>query len=168
MREKTPKSPILVVATMMLLAMFIVLPPLLRTYMPKEDGVVVVKIVKHSLYCEKISIKEEKKITSRISYENDVAVKNVLTYLEYTPSKEEKDTIKDSNSSYSTIDEVNYLRSVVGIELKENASQTVVTLTQQNVVDNPMDVNLLNYLGETEVVSSFFEGNGFICSKIEN
>ena len=57
--EKAEKSPLVVIATMMFLAMFIIVPPLLRTYMPKEDDGVSVVIVKKSLYCEKIAVKEK-------------------------------------------------------------------------------------------------------------
>lgn len=168
MKEKAPKSPILVIATMMFLAMFIILPPLLRKYMPKEEEIVKVKIVKHTLYCEKISISEKKKITSRISYENDIAVKNVMTFMEYTPSQEEIDGNKGENSGQTVEQEVNYLKSVNGADIQENASQTVITLTQQNAIDNSMDTNLLNYLSETDVEIEYFESNGFVCSKIEN
>lgn len=165
MKEKAPKSPILVIATMMFLAMFIILPPLLRAYLPKEEEIVKVKIVKHSLYCEKVFAKEKKKTTSRISYENDIAVKNVMTIMDYTPTKDE--TENKDNDSINAEYEVNYLKSIAGAEVKENASQVVVTLTQQNAIDNPMDTNLLNYLSATEEEISYFEGRGFVCSKIE-
>lgn len=164
MREKTPKSPLLVIATMMFLVMFIILPPLLRKYMPKEEKVVEVKIVKHTLYCEKISVSEKKKVSSKISYENDVAVKNVMTFMDYTPEAGDKDT---DNNGMTVEQEINYLKSVTGVDIEENSSQTIITLTQQNAIDNSMDTNLLNYLSGTDVEISYFEENGFACSKIE-
>lgn len=165
MKEKAPKSTILVIATMMFLAMFIILPPLLRAYLPKEEEIVKVKIVKHSLYCEKVFATEKKKTTSRISYENDIAVKNVMTIIDYTPTEDE--TKNKDKDSITAEDEINYLRSVAGAEINENTSQIVVTLTQQNAIDNSMDANLLNYLGATDAEISYFEGRGFVCSKIE-
>lgn len=164
--EKAPKSPILVVATMMFLGMFIILPPFLRTYMPKEEGIVKVTIVKHTLYCEKVFAKEEKKTTTRISYENDIAKTNVMTIMEYTPSAEEK---KEKDNDYLTAEhEVNYLKSISGVDIKENSSQTVITLTEQNAIDNPMDVDLMNYLGATDAATDYFQGRGFVCSKIND
>ena len=162
--EKAEKSPLVVIATMMFLAMFIIVPPLLRTYMPKEDDGVSVVIVKKSLYCEKIAVKEKRKITVDVLYENDVVSKNVISFMDYTPSKGEKDSVEGIMSAEH---EELFLKSVVGADIEENASQTVITLSYQQAIDNPMNVEILNYVGGYDVVYSYFIDNGYACSKIE-
>lgn len=164
MDEKTEKSPLVVIATMMFLAMFIIVPPMLRTYMPKEEADTKVVIVKQNLYCEKVAVKDKKKITADVFYENGIAVKNIITFMDYTPSKDEKDS---GSGHMSTENELMYLKSIVGAEIDENASQTVITLTQQQAIDDPMNIEILNYIGAMDVVSTYFEGNGFQCSNIE-
>lgn len=165
MNEKAPKSPLVVVATMMFLTMFIIVPPLLRTYMPKEETDTKVVIEKHNLYCEKVAVKEKKKITADVFYENGIAVKNKVTFMDYTPSKDEKDL---GNGNMNIEHEIIFLKSIVGVDIDENASQTTITLTQQNAIDNPMNIELLNYIGATDVVTNYFESHGFLCSKINN
>lgn len=165
MKEKTPKSPILVVATMLFLALFIALPPLFRAYIPKEEEYVEPEIVKSTLYCEKVAVSESKKISARISYENDVAVKNVMTFMEYTPTDEETTTEEDALGQ-TVESEINYLRTVNGVDVKENASQIVIEITQQTVIDNPSDTKLSNYLGKKSSTISYYEASGYTCSEI--
>ena len=165
MNEKAPKSPLVVVATMMFLAMFIIVPPLLRAYMPKEETETKVVIEKHNLYCEKVAVKDKKKITADVFYENGIAVKNKVIFMDYTPDADEKDSDK---GNMNVEHEILFLKSIVGVDIDDNASQTAITWTQQNAIDNPMNIELLNYIGAEDVVTNYFESNGFACSKINN
>ena len=164
MNEKAPKSPLVVVATMMFLAMFIIVPPLLRAYMPKEETETKVTIEKKNLYCEKVAVNAKKKITVDIFYENGIAVKNKVIFMDYTPSPSEVDS---GRGNMIVEHEMLFLKSIVGADIEENASQTAITLTQQSVIDNPMNVDLLNYLGAEDVVTEYFGSNGFVCSLID-
>ena len=138
--EKVEKSPLLVTATIMFLAMFIIVPPLLRKTMPKEDDGSDFVLVKKNLYCEKTSAKEKKKVTAAVFYENDVAVKNKMTFMDYTPRDGEKDT----GSGIMTIEnEALMLQSMVSVDVEESDGQTVVILTQQTIIDNSMNPNVL-------------------------
>lgn len=164
MQEKAPKSPLLVAATIMFLSIFIILPPMFRAYLPKVDDVVRVEIVKHTLYCEKISVAEKKKVTSKISYENDVAVLNVMTFMDYTPTDNDKKT-GSKDTAYSAKQEINYLKSFAGIDVRESSSQIVFEITQQTTLDNRDESNLTNYVGDTALATTFYESQGFTCSK---
>lgn len=165
MKEKEPKSPILVVATILFLLMFIVLPPVFRKFFPEEEVVVEEKVVKTSLSCEKVSVSENMKVTTKISYENDVAVKNVMTFIVYTPTEE--DIAADDGTVEGRIckEEITYLKSLNGVDVQENASQTVISFERKVIDDNPTAIEITNYLAEISVAISHFEAEGYICTK---
>lgn len=168
MKEKSPKNPILVVLTIIFLSLFIILPPVFRAYLPKEPGYVEPEIVKRTLYCEKISVVESKKITMKISYEDGVAVKNVLTFLNYTPTTDE--IVNDAGivPEKTVVQEINYLKAIAGVNVNENSSQTVIEITRQNVVDNPTMPELGSYLEGMTEATERFESLGFTCSEVDN
>lgn len=168
MKEKSPKSPILVLATMIFLAMFIILPPVFRLAFPAEEVVEEKEKVITSLFCERVSISEMKKITTKITYEDGVPVKNVITYIEYTPTEEDKNNDTDNMADMTVAAELLYFKGINGIDILEKASQTVITVTDDNVVNNPQEVELTKYLSEREVALANYEAQGYSCTKTDS
>lgn len=165
MKEKEPKSPILVVATIMFLSLFIILPPVFRKFFPEEEVVVEQEVVKTSLSCEKVAVAENMKVTTKISYENDVAMKNVMTFIVYTPTDEDIAADDGTAEGRTCKEEINFLKSLTGADVQENASQTVISFGRKIIDDNPTAIEITNYLAEINVAMSHFEAEGYICTK---
>lgn len=164
MNNKKEKSPILVVATMMFLAMFIVFPPLFRTYFPKDDvGSADVDVVRNVLECEKVSVSENMKVVSTVTYENDVAISNVMDFSLYVPTEE--DIAADSGVVLdSTIQqELDYLKTIPSVDVQTGENQIVIKLTKQNVLDNPEQLELASYFDKKDLLISKFESRGYYC-----
>ncbi len=164
MKEKKPKSTIVVLATMIFLAMFIVLPPLFRIYFPKEEIVEEKDAVLSTLSCERVSPTEALKITMKILYEDSVPVNNTITYISYAPTPEEIVNDPGSMTDMTAQAEINYFKSIADIEITENVSQTIVIITDEDVSNNPEQIQLTNYLADSDVMTSNFEAQGYICT----
>ncbi len=167
MKEKKPKSPVLVLATILFLAMFIALPPIFRALYPKGDEETKTEVNKYMLACEYISVSENMKITSRISYEDDVAIKNTLTYLKYEPTEEEKLANAENSRDLTAIQEVALFKAIEGIEVSENESQTVAIITRKSLELNPDKVELERYLPTFDMAQSALEAQGYSCIRNE-
>ena len=163
MNEKEPKSPILVVATIFFLSIFIILPPVFRQYFPKKEIVEEKEVVKSSLSCEKVVVSENMKVITNISYEDDVAVKNVMTFIAYTPTAE--DIASDGGTVYKkTIkEEMLFLKGLEDVNVQENASQTIISFDRKVIDSNPTKIEIGNYLAEVMVATSYFEAEGYTC-----
>lgn len=166
MKGKKEKPTWLVLCTIVFLALFIALPPILRTTMPKEIEVVEEKVVKSGLYCEKVVVKENKKIMVTISYENDVAMQNKTIFMNYTPTAEDME-IEDIDSGMTVEQEIAFLKAIKGVIVDENASQTVIKISGQVLTDNPTVPQLDNYMSATKTATSHYESMGYYCSKLE-
>ena len=162
MKEKEPKSPVLVVATILFLSLFIILPPVFRKFFPEEEVVVEPEVVKSSLSCEKVAVSENMKVTT---YENDVAMKNVMTFIVYTPTAEDIEADDGTSEGRTCKEEINFLKALKGVDVQENASQTVISFERKVIDDNPTAIEITNYLAEINVAMSHFEAEGYICTK---
>lgn len=167
MKEKEPRSPLVVVAAMLFLALFIVLPPLFRAYVPKEEEVVETIIKKHVLSCEGVYVNEKLKVIVKISYEDDVAVNNKITYMAYTPTEEDIKNDGEIKPDKTAKEEITYFKTISDIQITEGSTQTMVVITDDVVENNPEQVELVNYLPVTDVAISNYEAQGFTCSKVE-
>lgn len=169
MEEKKPKSTILVLATMLFLAMFIALPPLFRVMYPKNEESSEIENKKtHILSCETISFAENIKIISKTLYEDDIAIRNTISYTLYTPTPEELAESVDAIAPDMTAAQaITYFKTIEDINVNENSNQTSVVITREIIENNPDKVELTNYLLENDLQVSYFEGQGFVCSKLE-
>lgn len=164
MNNKKEKSPILVVATMIFLAMFIVFPPLFRTYFPKDDvGSADVDVVKSVLECEKVSVSENMKVISTITYENDIAISNVMDFSLYVPTEEDiaadGGTILDSTIQQ----ELEFLKNIPSVDIQTSDNQTIIKLTKQNITNSPQYSELSGYFDKQDLLISKFESRGYYC-----
>ena len=164
MKEKKEKSPIVVFAAILFLAIFIVLPPVFRLLYPKEQEVDVVKTV---MVCEKISIKESLKAVSKISYENGNAVNNQMTFSKYTPTEEEIATSGDIELTQTIESEMTFLKTVAGVKKDIKDGDVVINVTLDLVKKNPDQVQLNEYLLNADLVVSSFESNDYSCKTVE-
>lgn len=166
MKDKTPKSPLVVIASIIFLLLFIVLPPLFRIAFPKKEEIVKVQIKKSTLYCERIFISENKKVMFAVSYENNIAVKNKITFLAYTPSE---GSVESDKKPKKTVEEMmHFLRDIPGTDYDENISQMVVVITDQTLIDNPMLIELGDYMLDKSSMKKSLEEEGYLCSETNN
>lgn len=164
MKEKKEKSPIVVFAAILFLAIFIVLPPVFRLLYPKEQEVDVVKTV---MVCEKISIKENLKAVSKISYENGVAINNQMTFSKYTPTEEEIAASGHIELAQTIESEMAFLKTVAGVKKDIKDGNVIINITLDLVKKNPGQVQLNEYLLNTDLLVSTFESNDYSCKTVE-
>lgn len=165
MKEKKPKSPIIVLMTMIFLSMFIILPPVFRMAIPKEEIVEEKPKIITGLFCERVSVSESKKVTTKITYEDGNPVENVITYIEYVPTVEDVANNSDNMADMTISAELVYFKGIQGIDIVEKASQVVVKVTYLDIVNNPQEVELTKYLSEREVMIANYEAQGYSCTK---
>ena len=166
MKEKKPKSPVLVVATIMFLAMFIVLPPLFRAYFPEEEEIIIEEVKKEVLSCDRVSILEKYKINVKLSYEDGVPTKNVITYIVYTPTDAEIAAGDTSTADKTVAEELAFFKGIEDVSITESASQITVVIEMDDLINNPDKVELENYLKGMDVTISDLEAQGYTCTKI--
>lgn len=166
MKGKKEKPTWLVLCTIVFLALFIALPPIFRTFIPKEKEVVEEKVVKNSLYCERIVVKENKKIMTTISYQNDIAMLNKTVFMNYTPTADDLE-IEDVDTGMTVAQEIAFLKAINGVTVEENASQTVIKITGQVLTDNPTVPQLDNYMAASKTAISHYESMGYYCTMMD-
>ena len=163
MKEKKPKSPILVFATMIFLLMFIVLPPLFRSLFPVEEIVEEVRN-DYKLTCIKISASEKLRIVSKISYIDNVAMSNEVVYMPYAASNDEA-IINDVDENILTAaEELALFRKIEGILITDENLSTKV-LIEKDIIDNNSDnLEFVNFLLPTvDEQQEYYESQGYSC-----
>lgn len=173
MNKKKEKSPILVIATIIFLLLFIVLPPLFRVLFPKEtvkaEEDVVPNVTNYILTCEKMLSDENTKVINEIVYKDGAAITNTITYMNYTSDIEQNASLDENVDTEKTIsEELTYFKTIPGIQVTEDVDKTVVVIPKMVVTNNPENLDLANYLLDVTKQTSYLEGQGFTCTKVDN
>lgn len=166
MKERKPKSPILVFATMLFLLMFIVLPPLFRSLFPVEVVVEEVKQTKkdYMLTCIKNSTSENLRAMSKISYVNNLPVSNTIIYTSYVASSEENVQKEDSESVLTIAEELALFRDVEGVLINDENNSVKVSITKEVIDSNSDNLEFANFLLQNvDKQKKYYEGQGYAC-----
>lgn len=164
MKEKKPKSPILVFATMIFLLMFIVLPPLFRSLFPVEEIVEEVKN-DYMLTCIKVSAGENLRIVSKISYVNKVPMTNEIVYMPYAASSDEA-IINDVDENILTAaEELALFRKIEGVLIADEDLNVAVSIKKEVIDNNSENLEFANFLLPTALEQQeYYEGQGYSCN----
>lgn len=189
MTQKKPKSPVLVISAIIFLLIFIILPPVFRVLIPKQD--VSVTEVKETfiLSCEKNSLEEGYKIMSKLIYEDNSPTKNTISYIKNNATGTENNNLEQGNGNNSVVEEngtvdsnvsggndailirtvteeIEFFKAISGIKVNESESYTSVVITSNVVSSNNNNLELTNYFLSEDEQTLFFEERGFTCTKI--
>lgn len=164
---KKEKSPILVIACILFLSTFIILPPVFRSYIPDSDVVIDSPPVQDKiqvLKCNKYFKEELFKVSSSVKYRNDLIEVNTITYekLEKFPDG------VSSNTSITVEEEYNMFKSLNNIDISTEGKITIVKVDQDLIDNNPDDSNLLNYYQSLENQKVYYEDMGYICNILKS
>ena len=166
MREKKPKSPILVFATMIFLLMFIVLPPLFRSLFPEEEIVEEVKVTEkdYLLTCSKVSVAENIRIESNISYVEGLPISNHISYMPYAASSDEDIQNDTSENVLMAAEELAIFRGIEGVLMTDSNGGIEVSI-EKDVIDSHSDnFEFANFLLPTgDEQQEYYEGQGYSC-----
>lgn len=164
MKEKKPKSPILVFATMIFLLMFIVLPPLFRNLFPVEEIAEEVK-KDYMLTCIKVSTSENLRVVSKISYIDNVPMSNEIVYMPYAASSDEA-AINDVDENILTAaEELALFRKSEGVLIADEDLNVVVSINEEVINNNSENLELANFLLPAVLEQQeYYEGQGYSCT----
>lgn len=157
---KKEKSNVLVVFTILILVLFIALPPIFRMTYPKENLTIGNKIQEQNklvlLTCRGVSLSDGYEITSYTRYINGVVKNNTITF---TTSG----AADISSVTPSALEQLNAFKTVEGLVI-ENETSTTVTIDSNILSANPI---LVNYLQEKAQQKAYYESMGYTCTEIE-
>lgn len=164
---KKEKSPILVIACILFLSAFIILPPVFRAYIPNDDITVEPPPARdkiHLLKCNKYFKEELFKVSSNVKYRNHVIEENTITY-------EKVEKVSDDispNTSITVEEEYNMFKSLNNIDISTEEKITIVKIDQDLIDNNPEHSNLLNYYQSLENQKLYYEEMGYTCNVLES
>lgn len=186
MKEKKEMSNVVVYFLIVFLLIFIVIPPVLRAFVPKREENVPStpkeKIV--LLTCNKTSEDQQYKINSKTKFLNGEAVNVLLTYQKPVSSvpptpengKENNtsgdDTVLPSENVEPIVTteeaELDIFRNLKNATIVEDEAKFSITMNQETLSSNSDVEFLSNYFGLLSNQKKYYEGLGYICTKVES
>lgn len=165
---KKEKSPVLVVFCILILLMFIILPPVFRNYIPKEekrDNIVKDKI--SILNCNRVFNDELYNVSSKTKYLNNSIVQNIITYQKLTQIT--NDTNQNTAAKPITVaEEFGMLSKLNGVNIQTSDPNTIVIIDRNLIENNNTDQNLKNYFQDITNQKEYYEAMGYTCNILES
>lgn len=168
---KTEKSPILVIFCIFLLLSFIVVPPIFRKYIPKEDHTNMQnKNQNHILIltCSKIYVTEKMNVTSKTKYINHEPIHNVVSYENIIEEKNIESTEEEETNQISVTEELQALLSLKNVKSTTNDKIVTVTIDKTLLQQNENNQTLNSYLQGLTGQKKSYENKGFSCTTMES
>lgn len=167
MKAKKEKSTILVIFTILVLAIFIILPPVFRKFYPKETKTIERKKI-DLLSCAKDMETEGYQITTTTRYEDDELTSARIVYTKGTTEKTNEATTIPNNivSEDNTLKkELEIFQAIPEIEIEQTNTKTTITLTKEIIEKNTDNLEISSYV--QPILSdqqTYYENQGYICS----
>lgn len=168
---KKEKSPILVIFCIFLLSLFIILPPVFRKMLPREEETNNQEELQQPklvvVNCNITYPNELYQISSRTKYSGDNPPINTITFtkLETLPENyQSSDIVPTTNAT----EELTYLKSIPNMQFIEN--QNVITFTIDNAIISSVsdDEKISQYLSEDyDIQKTTLEALGYTCNVLE-
>lgn len=165
---KKERSPILVILCIFILLLFIIIPPVLRNCLPKEET------VKENINLDKLTILSCQKtfsnelyiVTSKTKYRNNYIESNIINYQKITDPSTVTET--DQTNTVSAINEFNAFKAFSNINIVESDTLSTVTIDNDTINNNPQSTELKNYFQELNGQKGFYESMGYTCNTMES
>lgn len=170
MKKKYKIKKISLIAAITILALFIILPPLLRVTIKDVNltGKAQVKQPKDNLTilsCTKFDPTTSYLITSRTRYNNEETDQNFITYEKTSQGNNPTSTLP----SYKTpIEEITFFSSINGVEINSGDTKTTVLIPKYVVNMNESNFTLAKYFNNKEAQRKFYEEQGYTCKETKN
>ena len=163
-KEKKQYSVFTVLLCIMFLAVFIILPPICRKFFPEpEKEVEQVKSTMYTLDCSRNSASEKMKIRKVVEYKNTEILSHTLNFELFEPTPEDIENEKQIPPlAYRAIDEINFLKSLHGINAKQDDKTATFVLTIDILNNNdPQELN--KYFSTRGEIKKQLESEGYTC-----
>lgn len=168
-KQKSNFINFLLILAIFLLSTIIIAPPTLRKLMPKkvivEKGENDQNII---LSCTALNINEQYKINSRTKYVNGITKQNIITYNKLTFEELAKEISHTPSTTVNPTIELEFFKKVNGINIKNNQSNTVVSIYDYTVKRNTSNFRFVAYFQELESQKTFYTSQGFSCTEIKD
>lgn len=162
--KKTDFIAILVYLAMIGLLAIIILPPVLRTLLPKNETVVEKPKDKvEALVCNKRMEIEGVPVTIKATtnYKNDIITRLLIVYTkEESPVNENQEMTIDP---FTTLSEIESFKSLSNVQFTQDESQVKVDIAQSVLATMKNDPFLKDYNQSIEEQGTFFQGQGYTC-----
>lgn len=170
---KKEKSPVLVILTIFFLALFIILPPVFRKLVPKEEKKTPVSKLT-LVICNKTYSNEFYRVNSKTRFNSDGTITNTITYSKINDAQITQDTEQvQENATNEVEEELTYFKSIPNLDIVDSNdgtnTSTIVTINQSEVEDHPTEGKLISYLNDTpESQKKFYQDLGYVCNIVES
>lgn len=185
---KKERNPILVIACIFFLSLFIILPPAFRNMIPNDSSSSTANLNKKTnsksndatsqgiaiLQCNQVFSEDLYRVSVNVKYLNSSIKSNTITYQKLDTLEEDNEKISETeesteenkqSSSSSIIEEYNYLSQLQGIEQRGEDPNFIFVITEDTISNNTEDENLLLYFqNDISAQKSFYEEKGYICT----
>ena len=168
---KKEKSPILVISCILFLFLFIILPPVFRKYIPKEeakkDNQIESKQELSILQCSRIFPTDLYQVTAKVKYINGSISTNTITYrkIETVPDDYQEPV---EETPLVLMDEYNYLTNLPNIEKKAEEPNPILVINSNTIKNNDSDENLkLYFQDDITKQEEFYKEKGYTCNTME-
>lgn len=163
---KKEKSKVLIIACILVLLLFIILPPVFRRLFPdppKEQTPVTNQNKISILQCNRIFATELYQVSVRVKYLNHNIHSNTMIYHKLETLPEGYQEVEASTPT-AVLEEYNYLSKIEGIEMQREDPNLTLVLTQEAIIMNPEDPTLPTYFQEDMLnQKGFYEQRGYSC-----
>lgn len=155
---------------MILLLVPIVVPPVFRSLIPKEEvnEQIENKASIELLKCKRVFLEELYEVNSSIRYMDGKISTNKIIYnkLESIPNNYVE---KEIVNPITVAEEIGYFSSLSSLNITTNESSTTVILNEESIRNNLNDANLTLYLQEDITnQKTFYENMGYTCNILES
>lgn len=166
-KPKTIKPKLAIVAIVILL-IFIVLPPIFRIAFPTnviDDEDDISKIEIKVLSCDRFLLSTSQRVSSVVTYENGTALKNEMSYKKIEMTNDLLNFVKQPTIPVKTADEeLAYFKTLGDVNVYVGAEVTKVVIDSQSLVANSQDAELANYMLGIDEQKTRFEAQGYFCT----
>lgn len=167
---KKERNKVVVVLCMILLLVPIILPPVFRKFIPKEEvnSQIENKSKIELLKCRRVFLEELYEVNSSTRYMDGKISTNKIIYNKLITPPE--DYVEKEMINHTTVaEEFAYFSSLNNINIETNEKATTVILNKDSIRNNTTDANLTLYLQEDIVnQKSFYENMGYTCNILES
>lgn len=170
---KKEKSPILVIFCILLLSLFIILPPIFRMTIPKtkvdiskEENTTTPKLI--LVNCNRIFDSELYQVVSKTKYVDGKINTNTINYQKLAVLPE--DYVPPTVQSTITVEsELAFFKTLEGIQINTTEMGTTLILDQSLSISNSMNETFMQYYQENpNDQKNFYESLGYQCKILES
>lgn len=167
---KKERNPILVIFCILLLLSLIILPPVFRKYIPKEEEkeIEVIKDKISLLKCNRVYADSLYQVNVSTKYLNSSFSTNTILYqkLDTIPQDYVEKTVE---LPINIIDEITYLSSLKAVIKNENGNLISITINDDVISNNQTEENLKNYSQQDiNNQKQTYEKMGYTCNILES